>query len=127
MKTNAVAVCLPGTPLADRTSVASMGKGYRWLLVGGERLRDSHSARPSQSDVNPEDVLLFTREDASIRITVLPGKTTLHLLGPGRLQKTLDFPGTAERDAFLRSYEQQLLTTGWRLLEVSERRAGNRD
>jgi hypothetical protein len=102
-----------------------MARNYQWLLIGPEPPRELE-AEPSSDAVRPEEILLFARGKESIRITISPATMTLQLLGPGRLQKSLEFDTAAALAEFLECYEQQALGTGWELLNVPERRTVSR-
>jgi hypothetical protein len=103
---------LIGTRLAP--AVSAMKKGYTWLLIG----RDSTPGQPTDG----EEIRLFARGDESVRITSHARTLTIHVFGPGRLQKSHDF-GTADTlGKFRESLEQQMLSSGWTLLGVPDRR-----
>jgi len=104
-----------------------MNKDYRWLLIGPEYPRGSESDTETSAAPVGEAVRLFARGHESIRITIRAGMHTLHVFGPGRLQKQHDFPSAAELEQFLESYEKSMVEGGWTLLDVTERRIAGRN
>jgi hypothetical protein len=104
-----------------------MNKDYRWLLIGPD-----HPGGPEALDVPQatapadEKVRLFARGHESIRIAIRAGTRTLHVCGPGRVQKLHEFPSAAELEQFLQTYEKSVVESGWTLLEVSDRRIAGR-
>jgi hypothetical protein len=110
-----------------------MTRDYRWLLIGAGHGREPHqephstpAARRAPAGADGEDVRLFVRGDESMRFVIRAARHTLHVFGPGRVQKVHEFPGALELQAFLTSYEQRMLDTGWALLDVSDRRLAGR-
>jgi hypothetical protein len=73
-----------------------------------------------------EETHLFARGHESIRITVQPAAMTLHVFGPGRVQKTHQFTSAADLVEFLQSYEEGVVQNGWTLLDVNDRRLASR-
>jgi hypothetical protein len=125
-------VCATGIPLAPCPS-GPMTRDYRWLLIGAEHARDAH-AEPNRPVVGPsaladsdnKEFRLFARGNESIRMVIRPATKTLHVFGPGRLQKLHEFVNAGELEAFLASYEQRMVDTGWALLDVDDRRIAGR-
>lgn len=105
-----------------------MTKDYRWLLIGPDNLRTSQAEATTTSLLSdePEDVHLFSRGQESIRITIRSGMRTLHVFGPGRVQKMHEFSSIEDLKEFLQSYEEGVRASGWTLLDVTERRIANR-
>jgi hypothetical protein len=103
-----------------------MNKGYRWLLIGPEHPRRPQSEMETMMVSGEQETHLFARGQESIRITVHPATMTLHVFGPGRLQKMHEFTNAAELVEFLQSYEEGVLQNGWRLLDVDDRRLASR-
>jgi len=104
-----------------------MNKDYRWLLIGPEQ---SRSPQPSSNSSLPpqegDEIHLFARGQASIRILIRPTTKTLHVFGPGRVQKLHEFASATELADFLESYERGVVENGWTLLDVNERRVAGR-
>jgi hypothetical protein len=110
-----------GTPLAPAT--ADMTKGYNWLLIGPDQTRPAASDPDLLSAVTTEqEGRLFVRGDESVRIITQNRTLSLNVFGPGRVQKIHEFTSTAALAEFLRSFEQQMLSNGWMLLDVADRR-----
>ena len=104
-----------------------MNKDYRWLLIGPDNPRTLHAeATTSLLCDESEDVHLFSRGQESIRITIRAGMRTLHVFGPGRVQKMHEFSSVEDLREFLQSYEEGVRASGWTLLDVTERRIANR-
>ena len=107
-----------------------MHKDYRWLLIGPEQPGQARSSPPSPISSLPpqegDEIHLFSRGQESTRITIRPRTRTLHVCGPGRLQKLHEFSSAAECAEFLEVYERSLVDNGWTLLDVSERRVAGR-
>lgn len=104
-----------------------MNKDYRWLLIGPDNPRTSQAdATTSMLSDEPEDVHLFSRGQESIRITIRFGMRTLHVFGPGRVQKMHEFSSVEDLKEFLQSYEEGVRASGWTLLDVTDRRIANR-
>jgi hypothetical protein len=104
-----------------------MNKDYRWLLIGPDNPRASQAdAATSLLADEPEDVHLFSRGQESIRITIRSGMRTLHVFGPGRVQKMHEFSSVEDLREFLQSYEEGVRASGWTLLDITDRRIANR-
>ena len=99
-----------------------MTRGYTWLLIGPESPRPASDAQPPSAAPDEEEVRLFARGEESVRITTHKPSLTLHVFGPGRVQKSHDFASTAALGEFLQSFERQMLGSGWTLLDVPDRR-----
>jgi|SRR5688572_32995953 hypothetical protein len=100
-----------------------MTRGYTWLLIGAESARPAPaSTRRSPDPQSGEEIRLFVRGQESIRITMHPSSMTLHVFGPGRTQKSHEFTSAADFREFLDSFGQQMLASGWTLLDVADRR-----
>jgi hypothetical protein len=104
-----------------------MNKDYKWLLIGP----DAPRSLPTDASTpllhgEPEDIHLFSRGQESIRISIRSGMRTLHVFGPGRVQKMHEFSSVEDLREFLRSYEEGVRASGWTLLDVTERRIANR-
>jgi hypothetical protein len=76
--------------------------------------------------ISADETHLFARGQESIRITIHRATMTLHVFGPGRLQKLHEFATQADLAEFLRSYEDGVVKNGWRLLDVDDRRLASR-
>ena len=104
-----------------------MNKDYRWLLIGPDNPRASHTeAGTSLLPDEADDVHLFSRGQESIRITIRTGMRMLHVFGPGRVQKMHEFSSVEDLHEFLQSYEEGVRASGWTLLDVTERRIASR-
>ena len=68
---------------------------------------------------------LFVRGEESIRITTGP-QGTLRIFGPRDASQSLDFTDAASLGHFVESYQQRLLSDGWVLAIVAERRQGDK-
>ena len=100
-----------------------MTTGYTWLRIGPESLRSTPSgAQPLSPGPDGEDVRLFARGEESVRITAHVPTLALHVFGPGRVQKSHEFGSTTALVEFVQSFEQQMLSSGWVLLDVPDRR-----
>jgi hypothetical protein len=99
-----------------------MTRGYTWLLIGPDSTRSAPAHTQGPPVPNGEEVRLFARGEESVRVTTHSATLTLHVFGPGRFQKSHDFGTAAALGEFLESFEQQMLSSGWALLDVPDRR-----
>ena len=99
-----------------------MTRGYTWLLTGPESARPAPVQRQLPPVPEGEEIRLFARGEESVRVTTHSPTLTLHVFGPGRFQKSHDFGTTAALGKFLELFEQQMLSAGWTLLDVPDRR-----
>ena len=99
-----------------------MTRGYTWLLIGSEARPAPVGAELSPDPQSGEEIRLFVRGEESIRITTHAPSMTLHIFGPGRMQKSHEFTSAADFGEFLDSFGQQMRATGWTLLDVTDRR-----
>jgi hypothetical protein len=100
-----------------------MNKGYTWLLTGpGQKRASTSDARPSSGAPNAQEVRLFVRGDESVRIATHNRTMSLQVCGPGRAQKMHEFTTAAALGEFLNTFEQQMLSSGWMRLDVTDRR-----
>lgn len=105
----------------------AMNKDYRWLLIGPEYPHGPDTVAERSPAAQPGDeIRLFARGHESIRITIRAATKTLHVFGPGRVQKVHEFPSADELDQFLNSFEKNVAESGWALLDVTERRIAGR-
>ena len=72
-------------------------------------------------------VWLFIRGDESIRITRFPTALTLLIHGPGHAEHSHKFESRASLEDFQQCHEQRLLSAGWMLVEVADRRRSGQD
>ena len=101
----------------------TMTRGSTWLSIGRESARPAPAGtRLSPDAQGGEEIRLFVRGDESIRITAHPPSMTLHVFGPGRAQKAHEFTSATDFGEFLDSFGQQMLASGWTLLDVADRR-----
>ena len=70
---------------------------------------------------------LFTKNQQSVRIEVRSSPAGVQLLieGPGAATSVHDFPPGTSVERFREDYERKLLTDGYRLQVVAERRGGD--
>jgi hypothetical protein len=110
-----------GTPLAPTS--ADMTKSYSWLLIGPDQQRPAApDPQLLPTATNGKEGRLFVRGDESVRIITQNRTLSLNVFGPGRVQKIHEFSSTAALAEFLDSFEQQMLSNGWMLSDVSDRR-----
>jgi len=69
---------------------------------------------------------LFVRGEESIRISS-PTSATLLACGPGIAKRAYNFDNPASMQEFLQSYQERLLSEGWVLAALAERRESERD
>lgn len=104
-----------------------MTKDYRWLLIGAERPhRPELSSKTSLLPRDADEIHLFARGQESIRITIHLAMKTLHVFGPGRVQKVHEFSSDAELQEFLQAYERSAVANGWTQLDTNDRRVASR-
>ncbi len=80
---------------------------------------------PAHADVQPTG-WLFTRGNASVRMTVEDGAAGLVLVvrGPGTASSSYEFPDRVALMEFASLQDQQLRQEGFQLQAIAERRSG---